>query len=411
MLKSVKNTGVIFGLLALLWHSGLIAANNSSCSYTDTTINKPYYFVGADYRPGYIFQTADFLRGENGAGKKAGFTQSGHLKFGFKFNKNSHFGQLYPYAYQGIGVSYNSFNNTNEIGNPIAVYIFQGSKIANITQDSKLTLGYEWNFGISFGWKKFNNADNPFNTVIGSKANAYINLAILFKYRLNDNYNFTLGIDGTHFSNGNTQYPNRGLNTIGVRIGAIRQFGKQTKNNNPNNRLNPNSQNRENSLVYDFSLYGAIKKKWITNDNNGILIPGKFGVAGLNINPLFCINRYFKTGLSFDAQYDESANIREYLVEGSDYSHESIKFYRQPFSKRFSAGISARAEVSMPIFSVNFGVGYNIIHKGDDTKGFYQVLALKAFVSRQIFLHVGYQLKNFKDPNNLMIGIGYRIGK
>lgn len=58
MLRDIKNTGVIFCLLVLLWHSGLIAANASFCGYTDTTINKPYYFVGVDYKPGYIFQTA-----------------------------------------------------------------------------------------------------------------------------------------------------------------------------------------------------------------------------------------------------------------------------------------------------------------------------------------------------------------
>ena len=409
MFGIIKTVSIIIVLTALAGHPQIMATNTVKCSGNDTLSKKPEYFIGVDYRPGYIFPTADFLRGKNMAGSNISFTQSGHMKFGFKFNKSSHFGRLYPYAYQGIGVSYNSFGNTNEIGNPVAVYIFQGSKIANITQDSKLTLGYEWNFGISFGWKKYNENNNSFNNIIGSKLNAYINLAILLNYRLNSNYNFTLGIDGTHYSNGNTQYPNRGLNTIGIRIGAIKQFGRQDEVNFSHNNLCKT--NKDKVIIYDLMAYGALKKKWISDGNNGILIPGKFGVAGLNITPLYCINRYFKTGFSFDAQYDESANISEYLVEGTNYTPESIKFYKQPFSKRFSAGISARAEISMPIFSVNLGVGYNIIHKGEDTKGFYQVLALKTFVSRQIFLHVGYQLKNFKDPNNLMIGVGYRIGK
>ena len=50
-----------------------------------------------------------------------------------------------------------------------------------------------------------------------------------------------------------------------------------------------------------------------------------------------------------------------------------------------------------------------MIYSGDDTEGFYQILALKTYVPRHLFLHVGYQLSKFKDPNNLMLGIGYRF--
>lgn len=63
----------------------------------------------------------------------------------------------------------------------------------------------------------------------------------------------------------------------------------------------------------------------------------------------------------------------------------------------------------MPIFSVNVGIGRNLIQNGDDTKGFYQILALKADVTHGLFLHVEYQLSKFKDPNNLMLGVGYRF--
>lgn len=63
----------------------------------------------------------------------------------------------------------------------------------------------------------------------------------------------------------------------------------------------------------------------------------------------------------------------------------------------------------MPIFSVNIGIGHNVFYKGKDTKGFYQILALKTFLTRNLFLHTGYQLSKFKDPNNLMLGLGWRF--
>lgn len=50
-----------------------------------------------------------------------------------------------------------------------------------------------------------------------------------------------------------------------------------------------------------------------------------------------------------------------------------------------------------------------MLYKGKDTKGFYQILALKTFLTRNLFLHTGYQLSKFKDPNNLMLGLGWRF--
>ena len=63
----------------------------------------------------------------------------------------------------------------------------------------------------------------------------------------------------------------------------------------------------------------------------------------------------------------------------------------------------------MPIFSINFGIGHNVLYKGESLKGFYQILALKTYVTPRLYLHVGYQLNKFHDPKNLMLGFGYRF--
>ncbi len=51
----------------------------------------------------------------------------------------------------------------------------------------------------------------------------------------------------------------------------------------------------------------------------------------------------------------------------------------------------------MPIFSINAGMGYNIIGNSD-SRNFYQVLALKVNVWQHLFLHIGYQLNSFRNP-------------
>ena len=109
-------------------------------------------------------------------------------------------------------------------------------------------------------------------------------------------------------------------------------------------------------------------------------------------------------------QYDESANIQQHVAnEVIPSTPEEIRFYRPPFKEQFSMGLSVRAEVVMPIFSINIGIGKNFLCKGPDTNKFYQTLALKTNLTKNLFLHTGYQLYRFKDPNNLMLGIGYRF--
>ena len=358
--------------------------------------------IGLDIRPGYVVPTNSFLEGDNLQQKIIEQSLSLHLKYAFQFSKDSNLGRMYPHAYQGIGVSYNTFYCPAELGNPVTVYAFQGAPIVRFSP--RLSFDYEWNFGASFGWKKYDEQYNPQNEVIGSKINAYINLGFLLNWQFHPQWKLAAGVDFTHFSNGNTHYPNGGLNIIGGRVGIVRTFGDT---DNASEGIVPKRLFIKPHVSYDLVLYGATRKRGFVKDNVPSLVPGSFGIAGLNFAPMYNFNNYFRAGLSMDAQYDESANIKDYKLEGS-YS-DDLKFHRPPFREQFAVGLSLRAELVMPIFSINAGFGRNLIGSGEDTKGFYQILALKTYVTRHLFLHVGYQLREFKDPNNLMLGVGYRF--
>ena len=316
-------------------------------------------------------------------------------------NKESNLGRLFPHTYQGIGISYHTFFSPAELGNPVSVYAFQGSRIAQLSP--RLSFDYEWNFGASFGWKKYDELSNPQNVLIGSKINAYINLGFLLNWQVHKYWKLAAGVDLTHFSNGNTHYPNGGLNVIGGRIGIVRTLGVD-EGPGP---ITPGRLFIKPHVSYDLVIYGATRKRGLIGDDVSSMIPGSFGVAGINFAPMYNFNNYFRAGLSADAQYDESANLKEYRV--GEYYLGDLKFHRPPFRKQFAVGLSLRAELVMPVFSINVGVGRNLIYSGDDMEGFYQILALKTYVTRHLFLHVGYQLSKFKDPNNLMLGLGYRF--
>ena len=393
--------------LCLPLAGGVVRAQSLQQS-SDTLRHRPSHSIGFDLRPSYVFPTRSFFTGDNAAGKPINTALSAHLKYAFRFSPDSRLGRLYPYAYQGIGVAYNTFFNSSEVGTPVAVYAFQGSRIAKLAPG--LTLDYEWNFGASFGWKRYNPETNYYNDVVGSRINAYINAGFFLNWQVAPQWSLTAGVDLTHYSNGNTNYPNSGVNTVGARIGLVRTFGgSAAEPATASVGKEEESSSWAGRISYDVVLYGSTRRRGILLDNGPLLVPGSFGVAGLNFNPMYQVNRYFRAGVSVDAQYDESANLKDYHVEGT--SGGDIKFYRPPFREQFAVGLSLRAELNMPIFSVNVGFGRNLIQQGEDTRGFYQVLALKTFVTPRLFLHVGYQLHDFKDPNNLMLGLGWRFGK
>ena len=66
------------------------------------------------------------------------------------------------------------------------------------------------------------------------------------------------------------------------------------------------------------------------------MVPGSFGIVGLNFAPMYNFNNYFRAGLSVDAQFDESANIKDYKLVGT-YG-DDIKFHRPPFREQFAVG-------------------------------------------------------------------------
>jgi len=401
MKSSIK---VCIIMVAAALCSGSLAAQDDSEPSAEKASKTTAHTIGFDLRPSWVVPTNAFLRGYDDGTRIVSSAVSPHLRYSFKFSPETREGELYPNVYQGIGISYTQFFKEDALGHPVNLYLFQGSKIASLTSD--LSLDYEWNFGASAGWKKFEPLDNPMHGPIGSHVNAYINLSFLLSYRIDSKWRIMAGVEGTHYSDGNTHYPNNGVNLIGARVGVAYTISDDRSVEHPVD-IEPFKP----YIGYDLTVYGATRQRIFKENkaDQGEYIPGSFGIVGLNFAPMYGFSRYFRAGVSADFQYDESANLGKHRVPGT--FDEDIKFYRQPFSNCFSAGISLRAELTMPIFSINAGIGRNIIANGPDTKIFYQTLALKAYIIKGAYLQAGYQLRNFHEPNNLMLGVGYSFGR
>lgn len=352
-------------------------------------------------RPEYVFPSNSFLRGENYKQKRIQNAYSLHLKYAFQPYPYTYPDRVYGGAYQGLGLSYFSFGESEMLGNPLALYLYQGARITRISP--RVSLNYEWNLGLSYGWKPYDYYSNMDNKVIGSKFNAYINVNFYLKWMISRQWDFISGASLTHFSNGNTKFPNAGLNTVGLKLGVAYNFNRENYSYRP--LYQPVIPLFPRHVSYDLVFFGSWRRKGVDFGEKQVASPNAYAVLGFNFAPMYNFGYKLRAGLSLDGVFDESANVytEDYIV-GTEQ-----EFYKPSLKKQLALGISARGEYVMPHFTVGVGLGVNVLHGGGDLQHFYQILALKIEVSKNSFIHIGYNLRDFHIPNYLMLGFGFRF--
>ncbi len=360
--------------------------------------------VGVEASAACVPGTNPYLKGQNHLGKRISSSLGASLRVDFSFGASTREGMLYRGLYQGIGIGGNTYFAGRLLGSPMTAYAYQGAPICHISD--RLWLGYEWKFGAAVGWSHYDEYEHDDNVSVSTSATAMMALGLKLHYALTDRWRISAGVEASHFSNGNTSWPNGGVNSIGAAISVSYLLTKpQADATAPDWLAREADRGR---WMLDIMAFGAWRKRVIIvgDPAERELCPGKFPVAGVQISPLRRINRWVAVGPSLDLQWDQSAGLAPYWVEGT--TGADMKFWRPPFRKQVSAGLSAHAELTMPIFAINAGLGYDIINPVGN-KRFYQSLTLKTFFGRHVYLNVGYRLANFNDPSNLMLGLGLRL--
>lgn len=374
----------------------------------DSISHKVIHRIGVEVRPDYVVRDGGLPKIGYGMWGPEGRAFSTHLKYSFQFHPKTLAGRTYAGAYQGFGVAIYAFEKGVVLGAPTAFYLFQGAHIARISP--RWSFDYEWNFGISAPWRRFDPAHNPENWVIGSKFNAYINTNFYFNYLITPRLSAAAGLTLTHFSNGNTKFPNAGLNTVGAKVGLTYNFSRDRDTFLPRGyRLGIPRFPRH--VSYDVVVFGSWRKRGLLVNEQAYILPEAYPVLGFSIAPMFNFNHNLRMGAAVDGFWDSSANLvlEDHIVDLGGSGPAQLPFRNPGFKKQIALGLSGRVEFVMPYFTIGLGVGTNVLHGGGHMKSIYQILSLKVELLRSSFLHIGYSLHNFREPNFLMLGLGFRF--
>ena len=401
----IKRTWKVIVFLGIIFVGGVLrVAGQGNDSLVDVSPRKFVHGLRVEGRQEYIFPTSSFLKGENAEGRIIRGAFSTHVKYLFRYCPGSIDERIYGDVYQGVGLGFYNFGESRQLGNPVAFYLFQGARISSLAP--WLSLYYEWNFGLSAGWKPYDSYYNSYNTMIGSKVNAYINANFYLRWRLSPRVSLLSGLTVSHFSNGNTKIPNAGLNTIGGNIGLECNFYRKDDLKSLERKVALTTQPFRRHFTYDFVFFGSWHDRLVKTSDGFSPSPEAYPVFGFNFTPMYNLNYKFRLGVSLDGTFDGGANL---YTEGDVYGKvDKSDIVRPPLGDQFALGLSGRVEYVMPFFVVGVGIGANVIGK-NDLNMFYQLLTLKIALSRAVFLHVGYRLQNFNEPNFLMLGIGFRF--
>ena len=349
--------------------------------------------LSVEARPAYNIVSHYALRNN---GDPADKSLSLHVRYATSFNPESRLGELFPASYQGIGLAAYTYFHHSLTGTPMAAYIFQGARIANLTE--RLSLGYEWNLGVSWGW-------HP-NEAMNSRTNVLINVAIPFAWQLSRNWELTLTPDFTHFSNGDTSFSNAGSNLFGLRLGATYHFDEGPEQVSARRFVSKDRSYHNRAMSYDILAYGAWREDRFIEDGSIYVVDRPLPIAGLLFQPTYHLNNYFGVGASLDIQLDSSLNLYNGI---KDDSGTTIGFSRPPLWQQLEAGISLRGEISAPIFSLGVGIGVNMIDSGYDASRIYTSFTLKAHITQRMMLFMGYRFNSVQYTHNLMYGLGIRL--
>lgn len=380
-------------------------------SIPDGFSRRPEWFLGPETEVDYVIPTDAFYSGSNSLGSPIRTSFGIAYKGGFRFNPDTKEGMLYKGLYQGIGLGLKTFQQPELMGEPVMAYVFQGAPFHHF--GSRFHLGYEWKFGIAAGWHHETViAYDGLAPAISTAVTAHMGVALKMSYDLTDRWSLALALEAIHHSNGNTSWRNAGLNAAGLSFGASYVF-------NPMNRTAPvplalEEEADRKKWMIDVMAFGAWRQRIIHIEPceaiplpaPSYLVPGKYAVAGVQVAPAISLNRWVAVGPALDLMWDKSNALEAHWIEMP--WEEGMYFTPVSFKEQISAGLSAHAELTTPLFSVNAGIGYNFINpKGDIA--FYQSLTVKAFVTKSLYLNFGYRLAGFKDPHHLMLGVGYRF--
>ena len=292
----------------------------------------------------------------------------------------------------GIGLTH-YWLHSDTLGNPWGVYGFFAAPF--FVNKPRFQLGFELASGFSFNFNKFDPLTNPKNDIIGASLNVYFNLSLWSALKLGERLDLFSSVDFTHFSNGTTKLPNKGLNLYGGNLGLRYHFTFE-----------------KDKEAFARKQKGDCRQSFKFKPHNEIRI--WYGLSGKTVySPDYKAPVYLCSTLSSDfvRRYGRVGAFEAGLDLFFDYSLVT-DFPGEsgiPYSRFLFLGMHAGHEFNVGNSSLAVQTGFYLL-KGMHAKGNFFIRAgLKYEISRNVFINLSLKTLNGLKADYIELGPGYKF--
>lgn len=409
--------GLMQGLLMMS-----LSANelNTLSTQQDTTATLPASdhkmpkAISFRFDNGSAFKTNDYLKRD---GAELGY-KAYTLQFTF-----SQPGDSWEYlddhkGYDGIGF-YMAKLDDDAFGDPFSFYVIHGGNLVEFNQ--RLHLQYEWNLGYSFNWGHYDAIRHPDNITIGASESFHVGIGLFLEWQPLRNFDIKLGGGLTHFSNGASKVPNKGLNLLSPQISLAYRwddpsyvFGDQKSSEIRDIYNIHRPANYDAHFKHEMTFTISRRQRYMETEGTNLPTENydhNFRVLGFAYAPMRCPSRKFAYGVSADLVYDESLNakVNRIVSETDGQVYDNLTLGRT--ADRLQFGLSAKGEINMHYFSYFGQLGYDLIHSESAVARFYQVMGIQIHPTQKVFATMGIRAVNFSKAQFVYWSIGYSLDK
>lgn len=266
----------------------------------------------------------------------------------------------YRYPRKGFGLFHANMMNKDVLGSITGFYALMNIPL---WKKGHFTTSYRINAGISYLNRIFDEHTNILNTAIGSHLNMYFRLGLDLRISFNNKNEFSGELGFTHFSNGNLNAPNLGLNMITVSGGFIHFLGNQ-----PGKIKNPESTKLSQKYEFSFFLANGARTYYEFKDDYFYK-----STLSLSLGRYLSVKRLI--GMGTDIFYDGASKPRFHKDNFYDYTIKDL----------IQVGIFGFHDLVYKKCSFSIQIGYYLYKKNDHIFNMYNRTGLKYKFSERIF--------------------------
>lgn len=332
--------------------------------------------------------------------------QSLELRIGTQSTGRQTWQQLHNYPQYGLGFYTGDMGNESAdtlIGKPSAIFFYFGAPIARFW---RFTFNTDISVGLSYDFNPYDPVENPTQDVIGSSVNLYFNLSMLLYYKLSERLDLSLSAGLTHFSNGRTYTPQKGINTMGLGIGLkynMNPIKNYTKAVDPDYKpaIRPEFIVSEKPVFkghHELQFMGAVGTVLTERplgEEKGI----RYMTSSVSADWAYQFARKMNAGLGVDIFYDGS------LVETyPDWENSDISTIA-----KMSFGAHLGFQYQIERFSFIYNLGFYLYKESPARGGFYMRAGGRIQLTDNLYAHLCLKTMNGGIADWIEWGLAYRL--